>query len=206
MNSILVITPMDAEYQKVKQALQQILKASELKHLDFLCTGIGKVNAASQYVSRDNVYDYVVLTGYAAGTKGMMIGDMVVASKVVQKDIFVPENIVQFMPEVLKEYALCQPKNHATNVVCCSTDSFIDAEKVKQLGLPTENAIYEMEGGAIAQAMECVRHQETASTFVIVKVISDSPSSTNAKDFEEFMAKENQFSEVAMCIKNLLYE
>ena len=162
-------------------------------------SGVGKVNAArTTQILIDNFdIDFILNVGSAGSTNDELdIGDVIVASKVVQHDFDVTAFGRErgFIPDVGK-YFICKEifVNKLINLnianinlksgVVASGDQFILDVKVKDNIVSEFGAdCVEMEGAAVAQV--CYMSNKP---FCIIRSISDKPNGNNHIDFNEFL-------------------
>ena len=210
MNNFGIIVAENEEYKAIIDVLEKI-NIKKIYDLEFVLgiinnvnivlvkSGVGKVNAArTTQILIDNFdIDFILNVGSAGSINDELdIGDVIVASKVVQHDFdltaFGREKV--FIPDVGK-YFICNEVfvNKLINLnianiklksgVVASGDQFIVDDKVK------DNIVYEfgadcveMEGAAVAQV--CYMSNKP---FCIIRSISDKPNGNNHIDFNEFL-------------------
>lgn len=217
-----IIIAMDEELNALKKYLK-INNERKIYNLSFLeseikdkkCVivkcGIGKVNAArtTQILIDNYKIDYIINIGVAGGLKNTQIGDIVIASKLVQYDF----DITKFNHELgfitgVGKYINCDEKliNKAINIkghktslgIIATGDTFITSIEQSKFIEKEFNALaVEMEGAAIAQICYLCN-----IPFMIIRSISDNPNNDNQVDFENFL--DTSSSKVAEFVNKLL--
>lgn len=217
-----IIIAMDEELNALKKYLK-INNERKIYNLSFLeseikdkkCVivkcGIGKVNAArtTQILIDNYKIDYIINIGVAGGLKNTQIGDIVIASKLVQYDF----DITKFNHELgfitgVGKYINCDEKliNKAINIkghktslgIIATGDTFITSiEQSKFIEKEFDALAVEMEGAAIAQICYLCN-----IPFMIIRSISDNPNNDNQVDFENFL--DTSSSKVAEFVNKLL--
>lgn len=217
-----IIIAMDEELNALKKYLK-INNERKIYNLSFLeseikdkkCVivkcGIGKVNAArtTQILIDNYKIDYIINIGVAGGLKNTQIGDIIIASKLVQYDF----DITKFNHELgfitgVGKYIDCDEKllNKAVNIngyktslgIIATGDKFITSiEQSKFIEKEFDALAVEMEGAAIAQICYLCN-----IPFMIIRSISDNPNNDNQVDFENFL--DTSSSKVAEFVNKLL--
>ena len=162
----------------------------------FVQCGVGKVNAArTTQILIDNMkVDYIFNVGVAGGIdNSLKIGDIVIASKLVQHDFDVTPfnyqkgqipNVGVFIEcdEYLIKIAEKCLKNAKKGVIA-SGDIFVTEEWMSKKINKKFNALcVEMEGASIAQVCYL-----SHIPFLIIRSISDVPNNNNVITYEEFV-------------------
>lgn len=186
--NILVICPMEVEQTNFKIALSQI----EHRHTyRVVHCGIGKVNAAvttalELYGSpKGFTYDLVAVIGYAGGSSRLKQGELVIPSKACFHDVVGPKDLI---PELLQVYNL----QGSDNVAVLTGDSFVTKENVHDIAQHNpgcQAVLYDMESAAVCQVADEI-------PVLVMKLVSDNPSSTNSlQSFEDFVKTHSNFSQ-----------
>ena len=162
----------------------------------FVQCGVGKVNAArTTQILIDNMkVDYIFNVGVAGGIdNSLRIGDIVIASKLVQHDFDVtPFNYKKGqIPNVgvfieCDEYLIKIAEkclNKAKKGVIASGDIFVTEDwMAKKINKKFDALCCEMEGASIAQV--CFLSH---IPFLVIRSISDVPNNDNVITYEEFV-------------------
>lgn len=202
-----IIIAMDEELNALKKYLK-INKENKIYDLIFLegeiknkkCVvvkcGIGKVNAArtTQILIDNYKADYIINIGVAGGLKNTNVGDIIIASKLVQYDF----DITKFDHELgfitgVGKYLDCDKNliDKAINLksyntclgVIATGDTFITSiEQSRFIEKEFDALAVEMEGAAIAQICYL-----SNIPFIIIRSISDNPNNDNQLDFSKFI-------------------
>lgn len=210
MNNFGIIVAENEEYKAIIDILEKI-NIRKIYDLEFVLgvinnvnivlvkSGVGKVNAArTTQILIDNFdIDFILNVGSAGSINDELdIGDVIVASKIVQHDFDVTAfgREKGFIPDVGK-YFICNEVfvNKLINLnianiklksgVVASGDQFILDVKVKDNIVSEFGAdCVEMEGAAVAQV--CYMSNKP---FCIIRSISDKPNGNNHIDFNEFL-------------------
>ena len=167
-------------------------------------SGIGKVNAARAcQILIDNMnVDYVINIGVAAGiNKNLMIGDIVIGTKLVQHDFDItsfghPKGYITGVGQyILADNYLINlfEKSTTDNVVLkkgviASGDIFCtEPQMALKIKTKFDALCVEMEGASIAQV--CFL---SGIPFIVVRSISDIPNNENQIDFEHFLKESSE--------------
>ena len=204
MNNFGIIVAENEEYKAIIDVLEKI-NIKKIYDLEFVLgvinnvnivlvkSGVGKVNAAR---TTQILIDILNVGSAGSINDELDIGDVIVASKVVQHDFDVTAFGRErgFIPDVGK-YFICNEVfvNKLINLnianinlksgVVASGDQFIVDVKVKDNIVSEFGAdCVEMEGAAVAQV--CYMSNKP---FCIIRSISDKPNGNNHIDFNEFL-------------------
>lgn len=184
--------------QESRQIYNKKFLIGTLGNKDVVITecGIGKVNAAftTQLLITNFDVKYVINTGVAGGLQDTQVGDIVVATKLVQHDF----DITGFGHELgyiscIGKYIetdsfLVEKSKKIDNKVRCGViatgDIFVTDIKQSHLIESEFNALaVEMEGAAVAQICFLCN-----IPFIVIRAISDNPNSSNFTTYENFLA------------------
>ena len=206
-----IIGAMTVEVDELKKIMSDTLEhtvgdmtfvSGKLYGADAVVTvcGEGKVNAAmcTQAMIMEYAPDLIVNTGVGGGlADGLKIGDVVVASAVVEHDMdmsplgypigFVGGVNRTEMPCDKKTADLLERCTRELNIPCrrgivASGDQFISSDEKKAFLVKTFNAsVCEMEGAAIGHV--CIRN---GVPFGVLRSVSDSGDDKSSMSFPEF--------------------
>lgn len=177
---ILIVAPTERENKNIRKAIER--KGNTAHDYTVAFSGIGKAAAAATItrylLTADKPYDCIAAIGYAAGTLGFHQGEVVEPNQVLYHDCDIPEG---FIPEITDPRKLCGKDS----LTVFTGDSFVNAKSItaikERFGI--ENAIFDMEIGAIAIAAEMANN----TPVVAVKVISDVPEDGHTEhSYDEF--------------------
>lgn len=206
-----IIGAMTVEVDELKKIMSDTLEhtvgdmtfvSGKLYGADAVVTvcGEGKVNAAmcTQAMIMEYAPDLIVNTGVGGGlADGLKIGDVVVASAVVEHDMDMSPlgYPIGFVGGVNRTEMLCDKKTadllerctRELNIPCrrgivASGDQFISSDEKKAFLVKTFNAsVCEMEGAAIGHV--CIRN---GVPFGVLRSVSDSGDDKASMSFPEF--------------------
>jgi len=193
-------------------------KTEKMEYILVRC-GVGKVNASrcTQLLIDKYEADSIINIGVAGGlTNNLNIGDIVVATKLVQHDFditafnhdkgYVPgvgvytlvdKELYNLFLKVADD--ICKEKGISIlSGVIASGDSFITSvEKANEIRDDFGASCIEMEGAAIAQVCNLCN-----VPFIVLRSISDSPNNDNKIDYEKFL--ESSANNISLVIKSFI--
>lgn len=186
---ILIVAPTERENKYMNNSIARLRALGKQFRNEYkvIRTGVGKVNAAMEVSLELNadLYDLVVVVGFAAGSAYFKQGDVVIPDSTAYWDVCIPEG---FVPEMTKEY----PLQGSDDVTILTGDSFITKSFAESLVSNFgAKAIYDMETAAVAQVSE-----EYNVPVLALKIVSDVPSlcSDSMQTFEEFVNTNTDFA------------
>lgn len=213
------ITPLLKYFKNVKKIeyAQNIFYQTSYNGLDLIIaySKIGKVNAGlttALIIEKFNAQK-VIFTGVAGAIdKGLKIGDLLVATRLVQHDVDISAfgHALGFIPEsgdyidsdkTLVALATECAKSLNINIkqgIIATGDQFVAKESLKQFICQNFNAMAtEMEGAALAYVCKCLN-----VPFVVIRSISDDSSTDANFSFDEFL--ESSAKESAQLVIKML--
>lgn len=185
---ILIVAPTHREFHNITAAVEK----RTAPHHDYTIieSGIGKAGAAAAVgatlATAERPFDRIVVIGFAAGSKGMHQGDIVVPNRAQYHDCDVPEG---FIPELTDPLTLAGREE----ITVFTGDSFVNAKSVAEIKarFGVEMAIFDMEITAVAIAARLFNNVSVAA----VKFISDVPEDGhNEMSYDEFADSHADFS------------
>ena len=185
---ILIVAPTHREFRNITAAVEK----RTAPHHDYTIieSGIGKAGAAAAVgatlATAEQPFDRIVVIGFAAGSKGMHQGDIVVPYRAQYHDCDVPEG---FIPELTDPLTLAGREE----ITVFTGDSFVNAKSVAEIKarFGVEMAIFDMEITAVAIAARLFNNVSVAA----VKFISDVPEDGhNEMSYDEFADSHADFS------------
>ncbi len=185
---ILIVAPTHREFRNITAAVEK----RTAPHHDYTIieSGIGKAGAAAAVgatlATAEQPFDRIVVIGFAAGSKGMHQGDIVVPNRAQYHDCDVPEG---FIPELTDPLTLAGREE----ITVFTGDSFVNAKSVAEIKarFGVEMAIFDMEITAVAFAARLFNDVSVAA----VKFISDVPEDGhNEMSYDEFADSHADFS------------
>ncbi|MBO5771403.1 MAG: hypothetical protein J6R09_02070 [Alistipes sp.] len=185
---ILIVAPTHREFRNITAAVEK----RTAPHHDYTIieSGIGKAGAAAAVgatlATAEQPFDRIVVIGFAAGSKGMHQGDIVVPNRAQYHDCDVPEG---FIPELTDPLTLAGREE----ITVFTGDSFVNAKSVAEIKarFGIEMAIFDMEITAVAIAARLFNNVSVAA----VKFISDVPEDGhNEMSYDEFADSHADFS------------
>ena len=185
---ILIVAPTHREFRNITAAVEK----RTAPHHDYTIieSGIGKAGAAAAVgatlATAKQPFDRIVVIGFAAGSKGMHQGDIVVPNRAQYHDCDVPEG---FIPELTDPLTLAGREE----ITVFTGDSFVNAKSVAEIKarFGVEMAIFDMEITAVAIAARLFNNVSVAA----VKFISDVPEDGhNEMSYDEFADSHADFS------------
>lgn len=185
---ILIVAPTHREFRNITAAVEK----RTAPHHDYTIieSGIGKAGAAAAVgatlATAEQPFDRIVVIGFAAGSKGMHQGDIVVPNRAQYHDCDVPEG---FIPELTDPLTLAGREE----ITVFTGDSFVNAKSVAEIKarFGAEMAIFDMEITAVAIAARLFNNVSVAA----VKFISDVPEDGhNEMSYDEFADSHADFS------------
>ena len=186
---ILIVAPTHREFRNITAAVEK----RTAPHHDYTIieSGIGKAGAAATVgatlATAEHPFDRIVVIGFAAGSKGMHQGDIVVPNRAQYHDCDVPEG---FIPELTNPISL---SGGSEGVMVFTGDSFVNADIVRDIKerFGVEHAIFDMEITSIAIAVKrCFNIPGFA-----MKMISDVPEAGHTEQsYDEFADSHADFS------------
>ncbi len=185
---ILIVAPTHREFRNITAAVEK----RTAPHHDYTIieSGIGKAGAAAAVgatlATAEQPFDRIVVIGFAAGSKGMHQGDIVVPNRAQYHDCDVPEG---FIPELTDPLTLAGREE----ITVFTGDSFVNAKSVAEIKarFGVEMAIFDMEITAVAIAARLFNNVSVAA----VKFISDIPEDGhNEMSYDEFADSHADFS------------
>lgn len=185
---ILIVAPTHREFRNITAAVEK----RTAPHHDYTIieSGIGKAGAAAAVgatlATAKQPFDRIVVIGFAAGSKGMHQGDIVVPNRAQYHDCDVPEG---FIPELTDPLTLAGNED----ITVFTGDSFVNAKSVAEIKarFGVEMAIFDMEITAVAIAARLFNNVSVAA----VKFISDVPEDGhNEMSYDEFADSHADFS------------
>ena len=185
---ILIVAPTHREFRNITAAVEK----RTAPHHDYTIieSGIGKAGAAAAVgatlATAKQPFDHIVVIGFAAGSKGMHQGDIVVPNRAQYHDCDVPEG---FIPELTDPLTLAGREE----ITVFTGDSFVNAKSVAEIKarFGVEMAIFDMEITAVAIAARLFNNVSVAA----VKFISDVPEDGhNEMSYDEFADSHADFS------------
>jgi nucleoside phosphorylase len=185
---ILIVAPTHREFRNITAAVEK----RTAPHHDYTIieSGIGKAGAAAAVgatlATAEQPFDRIVVIGFAAGSKGMHQGDIVVPNRAQYHDCDVPEG---FIPELTDPLTLAGREE----ITVFTGDSFVNAKSVAEIKarFGVEMAIFDMEITAVAIAARLFNNVSVAA----VKFISDVPEDGhNEMSYDEFADSHADFS------------
>jgi nucleoside phosphorylase len=198
MKNILIVAPTERENKNIRIAIEKRGEALKNRYT-VAFSGIGKAAAAAtltrHILTAEQSYDLVAVIGYAAGTLGFKQGEIVAPNRVQYHDTDIPDG---FIPEITDPRTLLG----SDDVTVFTGDSFVNARSVADIKarFGVENAIFDMEIGAIAIACEMCGNVP----LVAVKVISDVPEDGHTElSYEEFANTWTDFTPILNKLEEL---
>jgi nucleoside phosphorylase len=185
---ILIVAPTHREFRNITAAVEK----RTAPHHDYTIieSGIGKAGAAAAVgatlATAEQPFDRIVVIGFAAGSKGMHQGDIVVPNRAQYHDCDVPEG---FIPELTDPLTLAGREE----ITVFTGDSFVNVKSVAEIKarFGVEMAIFDMEITAVAIAARLFNNVSVAA----VKFISDVPEDGhNEMSYDEFADSHADFS------------
>ena len=185
---ILIVAPTHREFRNITAAVEK----RTAPHHDYTIieSGIGKAGAAAAVgatlATAEQPFDRIVVIGFAAGSKGMHQGDIVVPNRAQYHDCDVPEG---FIPELTDPLTLAGREE----ITVFTGDSFVNTKSVAEIKarFGVEMAIFDMEITAVAIAARLFNNVSVAA----VKFISDVPEDGhNEMSYDEFADSHADFS------------
>lgn len=196
---ILVIAPMQSEFDNFQTALKNYRARGKTKHIYKVeKSGVGKANAASTaalyaYTTNDFIPDLVVVVGYAAGSLQFSQGDIVMPSSVEYHDVVLPSGMVEDLQRV---YEL----EGSDSCKLLTGDSFVNKELSEKLtSVYGEDIVFDMETAAISQVF-----YDVSTPVMALKLISDIPQKEeDHMSFLEFVQSNSDFSSFVYYLESL---